>query len=107
MVQGVDDVMVEACSHEEMRRLDSFCYCMYVILVVTDEMVDVKKFSIGLDLLIRMSVDILEIRSIFLRFKVCCRLNYGISSLAWIVIIPLHMEIKEMVGFVRMIRHEG
>ena len=33
---------VEAYSHEGLRRLDSFCFCMYKILVVTNEMADVE-----------------------------------------------------------------
>ena len=32
----------EAYVHEEMRRVDSFCFCMYMILVVIGEMVYVK-----------------------------------------------------------------
>ena len=33
----------EAYSHEEMRRVGSFCSCMYKILVLIGEMVDVEK----------------------------------------------------------------
>ena len=33
----------EAYFHEEMRRVVSFCFCMYRISVVIDEMVDVEK----------------------------------------------------------------
>ena len=28
--------------HKEMRRVDSFCFCMYMILVVISERVDVE-----------------------------------------------------------------
>ena len=37
-----DGVGAEAYSHEERTRLKSFCFCMYKILVVTGEMVDVE-----------------------------------------------------------------
>ena len=33
---------VGAYFHEEMRRIDSLCFCMYRILVVTGEMTDVE-----------------------------------------------------------------
>ena len=32
----------EAYSHEDRSRLNSLCFCMYIILVVTNEMVDVE-----------------------------------------------------------------
>ena len=44
----------KAYFHEEMRRVDSFCFCMYGILVVKDEIVDVENEAYSL-FLIRMS----------------------------------------------------
>ena len=42
LIRMSDDVVGgEAYSHEEMRKLDSFCCCLYKILVVIGEMVDV------------------------------------------------------------------
>ena len=37
-----DGVEAETNYHEEMRRLDAICFCMYKILVVTGGMVDVE-----------------------------------------------------------------
>ena len=37
-----DGVGAEAYSHADMRKIDSFCFCMYRILVLTGEMVDVE-----------------------------------------------------------------
>ena len=34
---------IEVYFHEKMTRVDSFCFCMYRILVVIDEMVIVVK----------------------------------------------------------------
>ena len=34
-----DGVGGEAYSHEEIRKLSSFCFCMYKILMVTGKMV--------------------------------------------------------------------
>ena len=69
----------EAHFDGEMRNLDSFCCCVYKILVVIGKMVDVDKRRILLDLLIRMTVDGVEVGNIFLRVEEVCTLsNYWI-----------------------------
>ena len=53
---------VEAYFHEGMRRVESFCFCMYKTLVVIGKMFDVEnedKFVF----LIQMSVDGVELEA--------------------------------------------
>ena len=63
-----DGVGVEAYFLEEMRTL-SFCCYRDMILVVTANMVDVETSTILLEVVIKLSVDGVEVRSIFLMVK--------------------------------------